>query len=98
MTWRWPPPAVSSASAGAVGGVKSLYDIRIFLEAALVRHAAKHARKEDIEAPKQALDANEAAIPDSQRFYCTDVPFTPCFTTSRKTRSFVDPQGLHRLA
>ena len=74
--------AALAAASGVVGfllaqsgGVKSLYDIRIFLEAALVRHAAKHARKEDIEALKQALDANEAAIPDSQRFYRTDVAF-----------------------
>lgn len=60
---------------GQSGGVKSLYDMRIFLEAALVRHAALHARKDDIVALKQALDANEAAIPDSQDFYRTDVAF-----------------------
>lgn len=57
------------------GGVKNLYDTRIFLEAGLVRQAANSARKEDIEALKQALDANEAAIPDSDAFYRTDVAF-----------------------
>lgn len=57
------------------GGVKNLYDTRIFLEAALVRQAARHARKEDIEALKIALDGNEAAIPDSAAFYRTDVAF-----------------------
>jgi DNA-binding FadR family transcriptional regulator len=57
------------------GGVKNLYDTRIFLEAALVRQAARQARKEDIAALKAALDANEAAIPDSAAFYRTDVAF-----------------------
>lgn len=57
------------------GGVKNLYDTRIFLEASLVRHAALQARKEDIEALKRALDANGAAIPDSAAFYSTDVAF-----------------------
>lgn len=57
------------------GGVKNLYDTRIFLEAGLVRQAALNARKEDIDALKRALDANEAAIPDSGAFYLTDVAF-----------------------
>lgn len=57
------------------GGVKNLYDTRIFLEAALVRHAALHARKEDIAALSAALAANEAAIPESDAFYRTDVAF-----------------------
>ncbi len=57
------------------GGVKNLYDTRIFLEASLVRQAARQARKEDIEALKRALDANETAIPDSDAFYRTDVAF-----------------------
>lgn len=57
------------------GGVKNLYDTRIFLEAALVRHAALHARKDDLEALRVALQANEAAISDSERFYQTDMAF-----------------------
>jgi DNA-binding FadR family transcriptional regulator len=56
-------------------GVKNLYDIRVFLEAALVRHAALHARKEDIAALRSAIAANEQAIADSERFYATDVAF-----------------------
>jgi DNA-binding FadR family transcriptional regulator len=55
------------------GGVRTLYDVRIFLEAALVRQAALH--KEDIAALREALAANEAAIGDSQQFYATDVSF-----------------------
>ena len=74
--------AALAAASGVVdhllsqaGGVKNLYDTRIFLEVALVRHAALHARKEDIGALRRALDANEAAIEDSERFYATDVGF-----------------------
>jgi DNA-binding FadR family transcriptional regulator len=40
-----------------------------------VRHAALHARKEDIGALRTALAANEQAISDSQRFYASDVAF-----------------------
>ncbi|WP_181707725.1 FCD domain-containing protein [Chthonobacter rhizosphaerae] len=57
------------------GGVKNLYDTRIYLEAALARTAALSARKDDIAALRDALEANQEAIPDSQRFYATDVAF-----------------------
>ncbi|WP_245262973.1 FCD domain-containing protein [Mesorhizobium australicum] len=56
-------------------GVKNLYDLRVFLEGSLARNAAIHARKEDIAALRAALAMNEAAIPDSQQFYATDVAF-----------------------
>ncbi|HVX80652.1 MAG TPA: FCD domain-containing protein [Devosiaceae bacterium] len=59
----------------ASGGVKNLYDTRVFLEAALVRYAALNARKDDIAALRAALAANHDAIPDSARFYATDVAF-----------------------
>jgi GntR family transcriptional regulator, sialic acid-inducible nan operon repressor len=78
--------AAISAIGGVVGqlldmqgGVKTLYDVRIFLEAALVRHAVLHARKEDVTALTYALAANEAAIGDSQQFYATDVAFHAVF-------------------
>ena len=74
--------AALSAASGVVShllgqnsGVKKLYDMRGFLEAALVSNAALHARKDDIGALRSALAANEAAIPDSQLFYATDVAF-----------------------
>jgi DNA-binding FadR family transcriptional regulator len=74
--------AALSAAGGVVGhlltqsgGVKNLYDLRVFLETALTRHAALHARKDDIVALRQALEANERAIPDSATFYATDVAF-----------------------
>lgn len=66
---------VVSHLLGQKDGVKNLYDTRVFLEAALVRHAALHARKDDIVALRTALAANELAIPDSHRFYATDVAF-----------------------
>jgi DNA-binding FadR family transcriptional regulator len=76
------PEAALAAAGGVVGhllrdgaGVKNLYDIRVLLEGTLVRHAALKARKDDISALARALAANEAAIPDSERFYATDVAF-----------------------
>lgn len=63
----------------APNGVKNLYDTRIFIEAALVRHAARHARKDDIAALREALEANEAAICDSGQFYRTDTAFHAVF-------------------
>ena len=69
---------VSHLLSGA-GGVKNLYEVRVFLEAALVRNAALHARKDDISAMRQALEANQGAIPDSSRFYATDVGFHAVF-------------------
>jgi DNA-binding FadR family transcriptional regulator len=61
------------------GGVKTLYDVRIFLEASLVRHAALHARKEDIAALRAALEQNRAAIDDPVLFDNTDVAFHAIF-------------------
>jgi DNA-binding FadR family transcriptional regulator len=74
--------AALSAVGGIVGhllserdGIKNLYDTRVFLEAALTRHAALHARKDDIAGLHTALRANEAATSDSAAFYATDTAF-----------------------
>lgn len=67
--------SIVSQLMGEIGTVKNLYDTRVFLEAALVRHAALHARKDDIAALEAALEANEVAILDSARFYATDMAF-----------------------
>ena len=56
-------------------GVKNLYESRIFLERALVRESALRARKDDIAELSMALDANDAAIADSDAFYKTDMAF-----------------------
>lgn len=60
-------------------GVKNLYESRVFLERALAREAAGRARKQDIEDLRRALAANREAIPDSARFYETDVVFHGVF-------------------
>ena len=56
-------------------GVWTLFETRIFLEAALARHAALHARPEDMDAMAAALEENRAAIGDPDRFYATDAAF-----------------------
>jgi DNA-binding FadR family transcriptional regulator len=56
-------------------GVRNLFETRIFVEAGLARHAALHARREDIAALQEALAANHAAIGDPARFYATDAAF-----------------------
>ena len=80
---RQPGPDAALAAAGAVvghllrepGGVKNLYDLRILIEGALVRHAALRARRDDIDALAAALARNGAAIAEAERFYATDVAF-----------------------
>ncbi len=57
------------------GGIRNLFDTRIMIEASLVRQAAAEAGKNDIAALQNALNANEAAIDDSERFYQTDIAF-----------------------
>ena len=57
------------------GGVRNLFELRIMMEAALVRDAALHADKNHVARMKQALADNEAAINDSQRFFDTDIAF-----------------------
>ena len=57
------------------GGVKNLFDTRVMLETTLARQAATDADKEDISALKSALDANGAAVEDSEMFYQTDTAF-----------------------
>ncbi len=59
----------------APNGVKNLFDLRIMMEAALVRQAAVEANKDQIAKLKEALGANEAAISDSETFYKTDMAF-----------------------
>jgi DNA-binding FadR family transcriptional regulator len=56
-------------------GVRDLFDTRIFMEAALARHAAKSARKEHIDELRLALERNRSAIGDRDAFYASDVAF-----------------------
>jgi len=75
------------------GGYEQLFNSRIFIEAALCRHAALHARKEDIQNLREALRNNKEAIDDADLFYQTDVlfhkvlyeiPRNPVFTILQK--------------
>ncbi len=56
-------------------GIKNLFDTRTMIEASLVRHAALHANREDLEGLRKALEQNEAVINDSEKFYETDKVF-----------------------
>ena len=56
-------------------GAAALFESRVFLEAALARHAALHARKPDLDELEAALERNRAAIGDPGEFYFTDVAF-----------------------
>lgn len=70
--------AVGSVAAqllGQPGGVRNLFDLRIRMEASLVRDAAQIATAAQIGMLEAALEANQAAIEDSMRFYETDVAF-----------------------
>jgi len=53
-------------------GVRNLFETRIMVEVALVREAAKTRSDQDLKELKAALDANTAAIKDSEEFYDTD--------------------------
>jgi DNA-binding FadR family transcriptional regulator len=55
--------------------VWNLFDTRIFLEAALARWAAAHARRDDIDELRAALSDNREAIGSAQRFDETDAAF-----------------------
>ena len=57
------------------GGVRNLFDIRIMMEASLVREAAASADRHHIANLKDALAANKTAIDVSQDFFDTDIAF-----------------------
>jgi GntR family transcriptional regulator, sialic acid-inducible nan operon repressor len=56
-------------------GVWNLFETRIFIECALARWAASHARRDDLEELRAALEANRGAIGDSLVFDETDATF-----------------------
>lgn len=60
---------------GNPGGVRSLFEARVFVERGLVRDAARAAGKAEIAELKAALAANAAAVEESDRFYHTDRGF-----------------------
>ena len=60
---------------GQAGGVRHLFEARIFIEAGLVRLAATDADKNDVRRLREALAQNGDSIQDSARFYETDMAF-----------------------
>ncbi|MGB0506972.1 MAG: FCD domain-containing protein [Pikeienuella sp.] len=57
------------------GGVRQIFDMRIFIEAGLARGAAANANRDDIRRLKEALYRNGESVQDSQKFYETDMSF-----------------------
>jgi len=89
--------ALVNELAGAVryylsqpSGVRDFQGARALLEVGLARHAALNAQPKDLDALKAALEANEKALGQVERFIDTDVAFhyvlaeigeNPIFTT-----------------
>lgn len=55
--------------------LKNLFDARVFIEAAMARHAAQAIDASRLPELKAALEANENAIGDGERFMQTDIGF-----------------------
>src|SRR5439155_25188427 len=56
-------------------GVRNFQDARLFFEAGLARHAARHATEGELSELKSTLEANRRAIDDLPRFERSDVDF-----------------------
>jgi DNA-binding FadR family transcriptional regulator len=61
--------------SGSQDLLDSLQDARLMFESALVRHAAEHATRADIETLREAIEVHRASIDDPQRFFETDMAF-----------------------
>ena len=59
----------------APGGVHDFQEARIFFEAGLARHAARHATDEDLANFREALEENRRSVGDIKRFERTDLAF-----------------------
>lgn len=70
--------SVASQLLRQSGGVRNLFDLRIMMEAALVREAAIKSTREDISLLRDALAENKESIGDSELFYKTDTAFHGC--------------------
>ncbi len=71
--------AVANRLLAVPGAVKNVFDMRILIEASLVREAAVNAKKSHIADLKSALEANNSAIEDTEKFYETDIAFHRVF-------------------
>ena len=70
-----PGAALTSIFTDDETGLQTMVDTRIFLEKALVRHAAEEARKEDLERLQRALERNRETIGRRGLFEETDAEF-----------------------
>jgi DNA-binding FadR family transcriptional regulator len=61
--------------SGSQDLLDNLQDARLMFESALVRHAAEHATRDDIETLRASLEVHRASIDDPQRFFETDMAF-----------------------
>lgn len=61
--------------SGSPDLLDSLQDARLILESALVRHAAEHATRADIETLREALEVHRASIDVPQHFVESDMAF-----------------------
>jgi GntR family transcriptional repressor for pyruvate dehydrogenase complex len=66
---------VAKHMLSAPDGVRNFQNARLFFEVGLARHAAVHAKPEDIDQLHSALEVNQAALNDLARFEQTDVAF-----------------------
>jgi GntR family transcriptional repressor for pyruvate dehydrogenase complex len=80
-------PAVQQMLSGSVGQ-RQLQGVRLFMEVGLVRHAASNASAEELDAFRQALDANRAAIGNMEEFIRTDVGFHYCLAKMMRNPAF----------
>ncbi|MBT2790147.1 FadR/GntR family transcriptional regulator [Paraburkholderia strydomiana] len=84
---------VAQLTNGNEQGIWSLFETRMFMEAALARWAALHARREDVVELEAALAANKAAIGHPGRFEETDIAFHRVFYTMQRNAIY---PALHR--
>ncbi|MGY6163992.1 FCD domain-containing protein [Paraburkholderia strydomiana] len=84
---------VAQLTTGNEQGIWSLFETRMFMEAALARWAALHARREDLIELERALASNKAAIGHPGRFEQTDIAFHHVFYTMQRNPIF---PALHR--
>jgi DNA-binding FadR family transcriptional regulator len=69
-------------------GIRELQDARKIIECAIVRHAARFRKQEDVEPIRRALDANAAAIHELPVFEKTDVEFHSEIVRTVRNRIF----------
>jgi len=55
--------------------LKNLFDVRIFVEVAMARHAAKEIDRGHLSQLRRALEENKRSIGDRERFMKTDIAF-----------------------